>query len=184
MAKKQSPAADSKSKKASPRTKTTVKRSAKSNSGNNPQEKTPVLKLDKTMDRLKELGDKLAKSAEKGLYDETTRDQLRKLKDKLSEAADKGVHAIRDAAGKIHQFAGDATELTRLKIELHNLQKEREKFLILMGEQLRNLHKSDKLRNIKAKLKYDFEKIDEIEKTIAEKEREAARLAADIKPVK
>ncbi len=184
MAKKQSSSTGSKTKKASSKTKTAGKRSAGSKCGRNSAKKTSVLDLDKTMDRIKELGDKLAKSAEKGLYDETTRDQLRKLKEKLSEAADKGAHAFREAAGKIHQFAGEATELTRLKIELHNLQKEREKFLLLMGEQLRNLYKSNKLRNIREKLKYDFRKIDEIEEAIAEKEREAARLAADMKPVK
>ncbi|GEM_PF-4531864 len=184
MANKKSSSSDPKTKKPSSKTKATAKRSAKSKCGRSSRKKTPVLDLDKTMDRLKELGDKLAKSAEKGLYDETTRDQLRKLKDRLSEAADKGVHAIREAAGRIHQFAGEATELTRLKIELHNLQKEREKFLLLMGEQLRNLYKSNRLRNIKEKLKYDFQKVDEIEEAIAEKEREAARLAADMKPVK
>ncbi len=159
MAKKQSPKTTaSKSKKSPPKTKTAIRQSAKSE--NNPERETSHHKLDNTKARLKELGDK------------------------LSEAADKGVHAIKEVAEKIHQFAGEATDLTKLKIELHNLQKEREKFLILMGEQLRNLHKSNKLRNIQTKFKYDFKKIDEIETSIAEKEKEVSRLASDLKSIK
>lgn len=141
--------------------------------------------MDKTMEQLRELGSALGKAADKGVYDvsESTRDQIRKIKDKLSDTADKGAMAIKEVAEKIHLFASEATELTKLKIELHNLHKEREKFLLLMGEQLRNLHKSDKVKNIKTKFKYDFQKLDEIEANISEKEKEVTRYSAVLKSI-
>lgn len=141
--------------------------------------------IDKTMEQLRELGSALGKAADKGVYDvsESTRDHIRRIKDRISESADKGTTAIKEVAEKIHLFAIEATELTKLKIELHNLNKERDKFLLLMGEQLRNLHKSDKVKNIKEKFKYDFQKLDEIEADIAEKEKEVARYSAILKSI-
>ncbi len=137
----------------------------------------PINKMNDTVKQLKELGENLERAAEKGIYDsaDKTQDHLKKIKDIISEATDKGVNTIREVTEKIHHFASEATELTKLKIELHNMQKEREKFLLLMGEQLRNLHKSGKVRNINKKFQYDFQKLDEIEAGIAEKEKEVSK---------
>lgn len=178
-----------------PSTKTSVSKSSKSAaasvktkrkttaSKSSTKKEPPIKKMDDTVEQLKELGENLERAADKGIYDsaEKTQDHLKKIKDILSEATDKGVNTIREVTEKIHHFASEATELTKLKIELHNLQKEREKFLLLMGEQLRNLHKSDKVRNIQKKFKYDFQKLDELEAGIAEKEKELSRHSLDFK---
>jgi hypothetical protein len=113
----------------------------------------------------------------------TTKEELRKLGDKIHEATDKGVHMVKDIADHVQRFASDATELTKLKIELHNLKSERTKLYTLMGEQLRNLHVSKKLTNIQRRFKDDFKRLDELETEIAEIERKASGIpiAEDIK---
>jgi hypothetical protein len=113
----------------------------------------------------------------------TTKEELQKLGDKIHEATDKGVHMVKDIADHVQRFASDATELTKLKIELHNLKSERTKLYTLMGEQLRNLHVSKKLTNIQRRFKDDFKRLDELETEIAEIERKASGIpiAEDIK---
>jgi CRISPR/Cas system CSM-associated protein Csm2 small subunit len=113
----------------------------------------------------------------------TTKEELRKLGDKIHEATDKGVHMVKDIADHVQRFASDATELTKLKIELHNLKSERTKLYTLMGEQLRNLYVSKKLTNIQRRFKEDFKRLDELESAIAQIESKASGIpiAEDIK---
>jgi hypothetical protein len=122
---------------------------------------------------------------EKALSDftEKTKKELKVLGDKIHEATDKGVHVVKDIAGHVQRFAQDATELTKLKIDLHNLRNERSKLYSLMGEQLRNLYMSKKLTGIKKRFKDDFERLDELETAIAEKEKSAKgiSISEDIK---
>ncbi len=110
-------------------------------------------------------------------FAETTKADLNKLGDKIHEATDKGVHVVRDIADHVQRFARDATELTKLKIDLHNLRSERIKLYTLMGEQLRNLFISKKLTKIKTRFADDFQKLQEIETAIAEKEKSASRIS-------
>ena len=107
-------------------------------------------------------------------FAETTKEELKKLGDKIHEATDKGVHIVRDIAGHVQRFASDATELTKLRIDLHSLKNERTKLYTLMGEQLRNLYLSKKLTNIQKRFKDDFTRLDELEAVIAEKEKLAS----------
>jgi hypothetical protein len=104
-------------------------------------------------------------------FAETTRAHLKKLGDQIHEATDKGIHVVKEIAEEVQRFAKDKTELTRIKIELHNLKAERDKLYALMGEQLRNLYKAQKLPNIKKRFKADFARLDELEKAIEEHER-------------
>jgi len=110
-------------------------------------------------------------------FTSSTRDELKKLGDKIHEAADRGVHIVKDIAEEVQRYAKDATERTRIKIELHNLKAERDKLYTLMGEQLRNLYKSKKLTNINRRFKEDFKRLDELEKEINEHEKQAGELA-------
>ncbi len=109
-------------------------------------------------------------------FAETTKADLHKLGDKIHEATDKGVHVVRDIADHVQRFAKDATELTKLKIDLHNLRSERTKLYTLMGEQLRNLFISKKLTKIKTRFADDFEKLKELEAAIEEKEQRASEI--------
>ncbi len=110
-------------------------------------------------------------------FTDSTRDELKKLGDRIHEAADRGVHIVKDIAEEVHRYAKDATERTRIKIELHNLKAERDKLYTLMGEQIRNLYKSKKLTNINRRFKADFKKLDDLEKAINEHEKKAAELS-------
>jgi len=107
----------------------------------------------------------------------STKEELRKLGDHIHEATDKGVHVAKEIAEDVRKYAQDATNLTKLKIELHSLKAERDKTYSLMGKHLSNLYKSKKLSNIRTKFKYDFAKLNEIESAIDEKEKQAAKLS-------
>lgn len=110
-------------------------------------------------------------------FAETTKAELKTLGDKIHEATDKGVHVVKNIADLVQRFAKDATELTKIKIELHNLKEEKTKLYTLMGEQLRNLYKSQKLSNIDKRFKEDFKKIDELEMAISDKEKQASGIS-------
>ena len=116
-------------------------------------------------------------------FTQKTKKELKVLGDKIHEATDKGVHVVKDIAGHVQRFAQDATELTKLKIELHNLRNERAKLYSLMGEQLRNLYISKKLTGLKKRFKADFKKLDELEAAISEKEERSKgiSISEDIK---
>lgn len=150
------------------------------------QSGTPHLNLDKTREQLKTLGEKFGEAADKGLHDslDTTKKQLGKLGDRLQDARNKGMHFAREIAEEVHRFATGATELTKIKIEIHNLKKERETLLQLMGEKLKNLYHSDQLTDVKTKFSYDLNKLEEIEATIIEKEKDADSLSLDIRSIK
>ena len=110
-------------------------------------------------------------------FAESTKEELKKLGDKIHEATDRGVSVVKEIADEVQRFAKDKTELTRLKIDLHNLRAEREKLYTLMGEQLVNLYKAKKLSNLKTRLKADFARYDELQSFIDEKEKLAAKLS-------
>jgi hypothetical protein len=110
-------------------------------------------------------------------FAESTKKELKRLGDRIHEAADKSVHLAKDIAGDVQKFARDATDLTRTKIDLHNLRAEREKLYSLMGQHITNLYKENKLTKIKTRFKDDFAKLDELEAAIDEKNKLAERLS-------
>ena len=110
-------------------------------------------------------------------FAQSTKEELAKLGDKIHEASDKGIHLAHEIAEDVHKFATNATELTKLKIDLHNLKEEKQKLYALMGEQLRNLYKTGKLSYIKTRMKEDFIRLDELESLIAEKEKLSSRIS-------
>jgi len=110
-------------------------------------------------------------------YAQLTKEELIKLGDKINEATDKGMNLAHEIAEDVHKFTKNATELTRLKIDLHNLKEERDNLFALMGEQLRNLYRTDKLSRIKSRMKADFIRLDELEALIKEKEKLISRIS-------
>lgn len=149
------------------------------------EEKAAHRALDTMQEQLKKLGDKLHEEKDVIPHlSDTTREQLKKLGDKLHDASDKGVNAAREVAEKIRLFATEATEITKRKVELHNLKKQRESLLLLMGEQLRNLYRAHQLTHIETKFTYDFKKLDELEATIAEKEKAIEKASSTLKAIK
>ncbi len=142
--------------------------------------------LEKTRKQLEVLGKKFSEASEKGMHDtlDTTRKQLGKLGEKLHEATDKGMHIVKDLAEEVHRFAFDATEMTKIKIEIHNLKKERDSIFLIMGQRLRNMYHARKLSNVRAKFKDDMKRLYEIEEAISVKEKEASKLSLDIRKIR
>jgi hypothetical protein len=107
----------------------------------------------------------------------TQEEKLKKVGDRLSEAADKGVDILKEVFGKVKDFSVDATELTRLKVEIHRLKGDRDRLFTVMGEKLWELQNSDKIGELKALFGEDFKKIEELNKDIETKEKFASKIS-------
>ena len=154
-------------------TKRSIKKTAKKAAKKTAKKTTSKITVKDTMDTIKQKTGKMSLSD----FAQSTKDELMKLGDRIHEAADKGIHVVHDIADDVHSFAKNATDLTKLKIDLHNLKEERTKLYALMGEQLRNLYITNKLSGIKIRMKADFARLDELESSIDEKQKLASRLS-------
>ncbi len=150
---------------------------------NTPSTKKPASKAGKTAGkpRVKKRQPKKAEGSEgKPIIPRvsySTREQLRKLGGKLSEATDKGMHVAKDVAKRVRHFAGEATGLTKLKIEMHKLKSARDKLLFEMGKKLGNLYNSKKLKDVESIFTDDFKKLEALEADIAKKEKGVAKIS-------
>jgi hypothetical protein len=115
---------------------------------------------------------------------DATQMQIRNLKEKVISAKDREKIILKDITEKVRNFANKATQLTKLKIELHNLQEEHEDLLKVMGDNLWNMHKADKMTNIKSKFKYDFKRLAELESEIAGKKKTASEITGILKSIR
>lgn len=153
--------------------KKTVKKTAKKAAKKSAKKTKSKITVKDTMDAIRQKTGKMSLSD----FAQSTKDELMKLGDKIHEAADKGIHVVHDIADDVHSFAKNATDLTKLKIDLHNLKEERTKLYSLMGEQLRNLYVTDKLSRIKTRMKADFTRLEKLESSIDEKQKLASKLS-------
>ena len=115
---------------------------------------------------------------------DATQMQIRNLKEKVISAKDREKIILKDITEKVRNFANKATQLTKLKIELHNLQEEHEDLLKVMGDNLWNMHKADKVTNIKSKFKYDFKRLAELESEIDWKKKTVVEITGILKNIK
>ena len=113
-----------------------------------------------------------------------TQRQIRNLGEKVISAKERETILLKDITEKVRNFARNATKLTKLKIELHNLGEEHEDLLKVMGDNLWNMHKADKVTNIKSKFKYDFKRLAELESEIADKKKTASEITGILKSIK
>ncbi len=102
------------------------------------------------------------------------------VKDKVSDLADRGVAVARDVFERVKHFTSDATELTRLKVEILKLKSNRNKLFKEMGQKLWDLKKTNKFRGIQVVFTPYFKKLEELEKKISEKESEAKNIHISI----
>ncbi len=129
---------------------------------------------------------KISHSEKREMFDhitDATKTQLKKIGNKTGSSKEKEIGILKDLAKKIRLFANDATELTKLKIEIHNLKHDHDAMFKVMGENLFNMHKSKKVKNVDSKFKFDFKALEELEKKIAEKEEKVSELSAELKSI-
>jgi hypothetical protein len=107
-------------------------------------------------------------------FAQNTKEDLKHLGDKIHEASDRGVHVAREIAEDVRHFAVNALNLTKVKIDLHNLRAERDSRYSTIGKKLLKLYKADKLSSVKKSFKKDFARLVEIESAISEKEKQEA----------
>ncbi len=122
----------------------------------------PLKQIKKAVNRESEMQDNMA---------DATREQLKKLGDKLSEATDKGVHVARDIADRVRHFASEATELTKLKVEIHKLKNAQDRLIFDIGSKFVELYKNQKLSNIESVFADDLTQLEYIKSQIAIKEK-------------
>ncbi len=109
--------------------------------------------------------------------EETTEEKIKRAGDILSDAADKGVDIARDIFKRVRHFSSEATELTKLKIEIRNLKGQREKLFNEMGGGLWDLFKTGKMADVEGTFADKFQRLKEIEDAIAEKEESAKNIS-------
>jgi|GEM_PF-3776439 len=98
------------------------------------------------------------------------------LGDKISDATEKGVKAVKSVFQKVTDLAGEASELTRLKLDLVKIKGQRDSAYVELGKKYYALQKMDKVQGFKATFGKDLEKIDELEANISQKEEELERI--------
>lgn len=113
-------------------------------------------------------------------FAESARADMKRLGDKIHDAADQGIHVVKEIAKEVRKFSLNATDLTKVKVDLHNLSKEKERRYALLGKKLKKLYNTQKLTNIKSKFNKDFEKLGKIESEIAQKKKLETRLSKSI----
>ena len=84
---------------------------------------------------------------------------------------------LKEVFGKVKDFSVDATELTRLKVEIHRLKGDRDRMFTVMGEKLWEFKDSDKIAELKVLFGEDFKKVEQLNKDIEAKEKLASKIS-------
>jgi len=98
------------------------------------------------------------------------------LGDRLSDVTDKGVQAVKSVFQRVSDLAGEASELTRLKLDLVKIKGQRDNAYVELGKKYYSLQKMDKVKGFKTTFGVDLERIDELEANISQKEEELERI--------
>lgn len=80
---------------------------------------------------------------------------------------------IRYGADKVGEFAGEATELARLKIDIHNLETNLDKVYVTVGRKLWELHQKKQISGVGTKFTDEFKEIADLQKQIKAKKKKA-----------
>ena len=105
------------------------------------------------------------------------RNLLDDIKEKLSEAANKGIEALKVGSERASQFANEATNLARLKIDLRNLKEERNRVYKRVGEGLWNAYKAENLSNVQELFAEEFQRLEELKDKIAATEQQVEEIS-------
>jgi len=93
--------------------------------------------------------------------------------DKFAAASDKVVTAVKSGALRLFHFTGSATRLSKLKVEIHNLQSQVEELQLMVGKKLWEKYQKEKQPELKKDFESEFDRIDELLKQKAAKQKEA-----------
>ncbi|NIR46892.1 hypothetical protein GWO43_00205 [candidate division KSB1 bacterium] len=107
----------------------------------------------------------------------TSRDDGKPFFDKVGDVAQKGVELSKRGAQKLFHFTGSATKLSKLKVEIHNLETQCEKQYLEAGKKLWQMYKDGKLGELKSKFDPEFQKVEGFKKQITEKEKESEKIS-------
>ena len=96
------------------------------------------------------------------------------LGDKLGAMAEKVFESMKIGVQKLSDFASDSSQVAKIKFEILNLNSD-------VGQKLWKLHKEKSLENIEEKFKNEFNKIAEMERKIAQKQKQVETVSAKVK---
>jgi len=105
----------------------------------------------------------------------TTED--RSFQEKVTVVSNKVGETIKTGAQKVFRFTGSATKLSKLKVEVHNLQNQVEKIQLETGKKLWEMHKQNKLGEMDSAFDVEFKRIENLQKQIADKEKDAESIS-------
>lgn len=100
------------------------------------------------------------------------------LGDKVSEFAAIGLEALKTGAQKATQVASDTSRLAKLKVDIHNLETERQKLHVEAGRKLWQLHSTGRLNEAETELANKLQIADKAQQQLAGLQQEVASLAA------
>ena len=103
------------------------------------------------------------------------------LGDKLGAMAEKVFESMKIGVQKLSDFASDSSQVAKIKFEILNLNSDRRSLLRDVGQKLWKLHKEKSLENIEEKFKNEFNKIAEMERKIAQKQKQVETVSAKVK---
>ncbi|GAB4379080.1 MAG: hypothetical protein Kow0042_28110 [Calditrichia bacterium] len=108
----------------------------------------------------------------------STDDKLKEIGDKIISTADKGVQFAKEMFEKAKHFSVETTELTRLRIEIRKLRNRQDNIYREMGKKLWEMKKNETFQKIRAKFEGEFKQLEELEAEISEKEKQIQNISA------
>lgn len=104
---------------------------------------------------------------------ETRPDHQDGLWDKVGDVAGKGLDVLKSGAGKAGQITKQATRLSMLKLEIHNLHNAVDGVFVDVGKKLWFMKKEGDFKELDTAFAVEFKRLAELEKELETKEKQA-----------
>jgi len=111
--------------------------------------------------------------------EETTTKQKseHEFQERVARISEKVGEAVKRGSRRVAKFTGSATKLSKLKMDIHNLQNQLDKVRLQSGKKLWQMHQDNKLGQLDNKFSQEFDQIADLEKQIRTKEKEAEAIS-------
>ncbi|KAA3663109.1 MAG: hypothetical protein DWQ10_00875 [Calditrichaeota bacterium] len=96
--------------------------------------------------------------------------------EKIGQFAQKSAQVVKTGFNIAAEFTGSATNLAKLKVQIHNLQSARDKEYQVLGEKLYSYRDADKIDNVKSFFSEQFNSISALIEEIDRKQEETEKI--------
>lgn len=99
------------------------------------------------------------------------------FRDKVGDFANKGLQVLKTGAQKITHFTGSATKLSKLKLEIHQLQGRCDEIYHDVGKRLWQMHKDNKDDDVSSVFVEQLKEMADLQKQIAAKDQQVEKIS-------